>query len=48
MSKKKNGKTEFVKWLGPILEILRELGGSAKPKEITRLIGENIICRMRY
>jgi len=40
MSKKKNGKTEFVKWLGPILDALRDLGGSAKPKEITQLIGE--------
>jgi restriction system protein len=40
MSKKKNNKTEFVKWLGPILDVLRELGGAAKPKEITRLIGE--------
>jgi len=40
MSKKKDGKTEFVKWLGPILDTLRDLGGSAKPKEITQLIGE--------
>ena len=40
MIKKKNGKTEFVKWLGPILDALRELDGSAKPKEITRFIGE--------
>lgn len=40
MSEKKNGKTEFVRWLGPILDALRDLGGSAKPKEITQLIGE--------
>lgn len=40
MSKKKNGKTEFVKWLGPILDALRDLGGSARPKEITQWIGE--------
>ncbi len=40
MSKKKNGKTEFVKWLGPVLEALRDLGGSARPKEITQHIGE--------
>jgi restriction system protein len=40
MSKNKSGKTEFVKWLGPILDALRDLGGSAKPKEITHLIGE--------
>ncbi|MBL7791779.1 MAG: restriction endonuclease [Saprospiraceae bacterium] len=40
MSKKKSGKTEFAKWLGPILDALRELGGSAKPREITQFIGE--------
>ena len=34
MSKKRNGKTEFVKWFGPILDALRALGSSAKPKEI--------------
>jgi len=40
MSKKRTGKTEFVKWFGPVLEALRALGGSAKPREITRWIGE--------
>ena len=40
MSKKRNGKTEFVRWLGPVLDALRDLGGSAKPKEITQWIGE--------
>ena len=39
MSKKKNSKTEFVKWFGPVLEALRALGGSATPKEITEWIG---------
>jgi restriction system protein len=42
MSKKKNGKTEFVKWFGPILDALRALGGSATPKEITQWIGEHL------
>jgi len=42
MSKKRNGKTEFVKWFGPILNALRALGGSAKPKEIIKWIGENL------
>ena len=42
MSKKKAGKSEFIKWFGPILDALRELGGSAKPKEITKLIGEKL------
>ena len=40
MSKKRTGKTEFVKWFGPVLEALRDLGGSAKPREITEWIGE--------
>ena len=40
MSKKRTGKTEFVKWFGPVLDALKELGGSAKPKEITQWIGK--------
>lgn len=39
MGKKKTGKTEFVKWFGPVLDALRDLGGSAKPREITQRIG---------
>lgn len=39
MSKKKH-KTEFVKWFGPVLDALRALGGSAKPKEIVQWIGD--------
>ncbi|MEJ7826883.1 MAG: restriction endonuclease, partial [Segetibacter sp.] len=42
MAKKKNGKTEFVKWFGPVLDALRHLGGSAKPREITKWIGEKL------
>lgn len=42
MSKKRSGKTEFIKWFGPILDALRHLGGSAKPREITKWIGENL------
>lgn len=41
MTKKRSGKTEFVKWFGPVLDALRALGGSAKPREITQWIGEN-------
>jgi restriction system protein len=40
MIKKRTGKTEFVKWFGPVLEALRALGGSAKPREISLWIGE--------
>ena len=39
MSKKKTGKAEFTKWFGPVLDALKALGGSAKPKEITQWIG---------
>jgi restriction system protein len=39
MSKKKNGQAEFVKWFGPVLDALRALGGSAKPREIAEWIG---------
>lgn len=42
MSKRKNGKTEFVKWFGPILDALRDLGGSARPREITQWIGKHL------
>jgi restriction system protein len=42
MSKKKSGNAEFVKWFGPVLDALRDLGGSAKPREIAEKIGENL------
>jgi restriction system protein len=42
MSKKRTGKTEFVKWFGPVLDALRALGGSAKPREITLWIGKQL------
>jgi restriction system protein len=43
MGKKKNGQSEFVKWFGPVLDALRDLGGSAKPREISSRIGENLM-----
>ena len=42
MSKKRVGKTEFIKWFGPVLDALKALGGSAKPKEISQWIGEKL------
>ncbi|MEJ7830225.1 MAG: restriction endonuclease [Segetibacter sp.] len=42
MSKKTIGQTEFVKWFGPVLDALRDLGGSARPREITKWIGEKL------
>ena len=32
--------SEFIKWMGPILEALRELGGSGRPREVSLLIAE--------
>jgi len=37
---RKKGQTEFLKWFGPIIEALKDLGGSAKPREISEWIGE--------
>ncbi len=34
------GRSEFVKWMGPTLEALRELDGSGKPREVVDLIAE--------
>ena len=53
MSKKKKSQAEFTKWFGPVLEALRALGGSARPREISGWIGEryNIpdeILNIRY
>ncbi|MEO6938602.1 MAG: winged helix-turn-helix domain-containing protein [Candidatus Kapaibacterium sp.] len=36
--KKESKGSEFVQWFGPILDALRELGGSAKAREVTELI----------
>lgn len=42
MNKKKNSQAEFVRWFGPLLDALRQLGGSAKPREATDKIAENL------
>lgn len=39
---KKNTQAEFVKWLGPVLDALRELGGSGRPKEVSELVAKNL------
>lgn len=36
--KKKAKQAEFTKWFGPLLNALRELGGSGKPKEVVKQI----------
>ncbi|MDT0651420.1 restriction endonuclease, partial [Autumnicola edwardsiae] len=40
MSKKKQA--EFVKWFGPVLDALRELGYSGKPKEVSDRISKDL------
>ena len=38
----KKKQTEFTKWLGPLLDALRKLGGSGKPREVSDLIAEKM------
>ncbi len=42
MSKKTKGQPEFVRWFGPLLDALNQLGGSAKPREAADKIAENL------
>jgi len=42
MSKTKVKQAEFTKWLGPLLNALRDLGGSGRPKEVTEKIAKNL------
>ena len=41
MAKRKK-QAEFVKWFGPLLDALRDLGYSGKPKEVSEKIAENL------
>ncbi|MBE0663649.1 MAG: restriction endonuclease [Bacteroidales bacterium] len=45
MGKKRNNQAEFVRWFGPLLDALRQLGGSAKPREASDKIAENLKLR---
>lgn len=40
--KKKSGQAVFVKWFGPLLDALRQLGGSGRPKEVVEQIAKNL------
>jgi len=42
MPARKKGQTEFVQWMGPLLDCLRALGGSAKPKEVSSWIARKL------
>lgn len=44
MSKRKS-QAEFIKWFGPLLDALRDLGDSGKPKEVSSKIAENLNLR---
>ncbi|MDO9054595.1 MAG: winged helix-turn-helix domain-containing protein [Gallionella sp.] len=40
MNKKQSA--EFVKWFGPLLDALRDLGDSGKPREVSTRIATNL------
>jgi restriction system protein len=40
--KKKQNKAEFVKWFGPLLDALRDLGYSGRPREVSNKIANNL------
>lgn len=42
MGKRRTSQAEFVRWFGPLLDALRQLGGSAKPREASDKIAENL------
>ncbi|MBQ4854953.1 restriction endonuclease [Rhodanobacter sp. B2A1Ga4] len=42
MTKQRNGQAEFARWMGPLLDALRALGGSAKPQEVSRWIAREL------
>lgn len=42
MAKRKGQSAEFVKWFGPLLDALRQLGGSGSPREVSTKIAENL------
>lgn len=42
MKKTKVKQAEFTKWLGPLLDALRDLGGSGRPKEASDRVAKNL------
>lgn len=41
---KRKGKSELTRWMGPLLDALRELGDSETPQEVSDLIVHN--CKL--
>jgi len=39
---RKKSQAEFIKWFGPLLDALRDLGDSGKPKEVSDKIAQNL------
>jgi len=39
---KRKSQAEFIKWFGPLLDALRDLGDSGKPKEVSTKIADNL------
>lgn len=42
MKTKKISSAEFIQWMNPLLDALRELGGSGKAREVSDLIADNL------
>ncbi|MGS1120646.1 restriction endonuclease [Rhodanobacter sp. FW102-FHT14D06] len=42
MTKQRKGQAEVTRWMGPLLDCLRALGGSAKPQEVSRWIAREL------
>lgn len=42
MSKQRKGQAEITRWMGPLLDCLRALGGSARPKEVSNWIAREL------
>jgi len=42
VAKNKEKKAEFTKWFGPLLDALRDLGESGKPREVSNRIAKNL------
>ena len=41
-SKKKRTSSQFAKYLGPVIEAIRELGGSGRPDEVRAVIARSL------
>jgi restriction system protein len=42
LAKQSKGSPEFVRWMGPLLDCLRAVGGSARPKEVSTWIAREL------